>query len=246
MADRETPADLELALTPESFDLSKSQVTFRLAMADAPAALWLPMLVQDIPAGSARHECAHDAADDARSASHSVAWSYRPDHRFFPRCREPDGNRAEYADPHERLYTGQYVCVMRKDHPLASQALTIDTYCEANHLLVSFSGRAHGQVNDVLTQLGRERRILFTVNQFYTAGSVVASSDLITVLPRHLVASTGRSDELIAKELPFEMPPVHVDMLWHERDARNPAHRWLRAKLSEATDNAMGSGILKL
>jgi hypothetical protein len=24
---------------------------------------------------------------------------------------------------------------------------------------------------------------------------------------------------------------VHLDMLWHERDGRSPAHRWLRKNL---------------
>ena len=132
---------------------------------------------------------------------------------------------------HERLYSGQYVCVMRKDHPLAQGELTLDAYCAANHLLVSFSGRAHGLTDEALARMGRERRILLTVNQFFTAGKVVASSDLITVLPRHLLASTGMTDALISKELPFSLPDVHVDILWHERDARSPAHGWLREHL---------------
>jgi DNA-binding transcriptional LysR family regulator len=117
---------------------------------------------------------------------------------------------------------------MRRDHPLAASDLTLDNYCAANHLLVSFSGRAHGLVDEALVQVGRERHILLTVNQFFTAGRVVANSDLITVLPQHLIASTGKGAELIYKELPFELPDVHLDMLWHERDARSPAHQWLR------------------
>jgi DNA-binding transcriptional LysR family regulator len=80
---------------------------------------------------------------------------------------------------------------MRKNHPLAKVKLDLDNYCKANHLLVSFSGRAHGLVDEALAQISRERRILLTVNQFFTAGRVVANSDLVTVLPRHLIASTG-------------------------------------------------------
>jgi DNA-binding transcriptional LysR family regulator len=120
---------------------------------------------------------------------------------------------------------------MRRDHPLAKVDLTLENYCSANHLLVSFSGRAHGLVDEALAQIQRERRILLTVNQFFTAGRVVANSDLITVLPKHLIASTGMTDALIHKELPFTLPAVHLDMLWHERDARSPAHKWLRANL---------------
>jgi DNA-binding transcriptional LysR family regulator len=140
----------------------------------------------------------------------------------------------ELATPirHERLYSGRYVCVMRRDHPLAKGPLTLDAYCNAKHLLVSFSGRARGLVDDALARIGRERRILLTVNQFFTAGKVVANSDLITVLPRHLIASTGIGHEMVDLELPFDMPDVHVDMLWHERDARNLAHKWMREHLT--------------
>lgn len=243
---RNALTELESALTPESFDLAKSQVTFRLAMADAPAALWLPMLVQDIQqeAPGMNVRMMPLVTRDPRSIL--LRGDVDLTIGFFPGVVNQMATEPSTPIRHERLYTGQYVCVMRKDHPLAAKELTLDSYCEANHLLVSFTGRAHGQVNDVLAHLGRERRILLTVNQFYTGGSVVANSDLITVLPRHLIASTGQSHLLIAKELPFEMPPVHVDMLWHERDARNPAHRWLREKLAAATDTAIGRGILKL
>jgi hypothetical protein len=51
------------------------------------------------------------------------------------------------------------------------------------------------------------------------------------VLPKHLVASTGNTDALAWRELPFTLPPVHLDMLWHERDARSPTHKWLRKHL---------------
>ncbi len=129
---------------------------------------------------------------------------------------------------------------MRKNHPLAAQELTVDAYCAANHLLVSFSGRAHGLTDEALAQIGRERRIMLTVNQFFTAGRIVASSDLITVLPRQLIASTGMAASLIWKELPFKLPSVQGDMLWHERDARSPAHRWLRDHLSRV----MGEGAI--
>lgn len=243
---RNALADLESAVTPESFDLAKTKTTFRMAMADAPAALWLPTLVQDIqreaPGISVRMMPLTTRDPRAILLHGDIDLTLG----FFPGVTSQLAAEPSSPIRHERLYTGQYVCVMRKDHPLASQKLTLDAYCAADHLLVSFSGRAHGLVNDALAQIGRKRHILLTVNQFFTGGSVVASSDLLTVLPRHLVASTGRQDALIVKELPFDMPPVHVDLLWHERDARNPAHRWLRAKLIEATENAIGRGILNL
>ena len=120
---------------------------------------------------------------------------------------------------HQRMYSGNYVCVMRRDHPLASGPLTLDRYCSARHLLVSFSGRPFGFIDDGLAQVGRERRVVLTVNQFFTAGKVVANSNLLTVLPRHFVNVTGIADQLVLRELPFPMPPVHV-----RRHRSSPVH----------------------
>ena len=79
-----------------------------------------------------------------------------------------------------------------RDAPAAirwpTRPLTLDSFCAARHLLVSFSGRPYGFIDQTLGALGRERRIVVTVNQFFTAGRVVANSDLLTVLPRHFVA----------------------------------------------------------
>ena len=81
---------------------------------------------------------------------------------------------------------------MRHDHALAGAgALTLDAYCAAEHLRVNFAGRPRGYVDAALSRLGRERRVMITVNQFFTAGCVVHQSDLLTVLPRSFVPATG-------------------------------------------------------
>jgi DNA-binding transcriptional LysR family regulator len=139
---------------------------------------------------------------------------------------------------HLRLYESEYVCVMRKGHPLADEPLTLDAYCAARHLLVSFSGRAHGFTDEALAALNRTRRIVLTVNQFFTAGRVVAQSDLLTVLPASFVEATGYKQQLVEKALPMPLARVHVEMLWHLRSDEHPAQRWLRERLLEAAGEA--------
>lgn len=234
---RRALGELEEAVAPTKFDVSKAKATFRMAMADATAALWLPgvvrMIENEAPGINVRMVplTTRDPRPMLLRADIDVAIG------FFPGVVAQMASGPDSPIRHEQLYSGKYVCVMRKDHPLAKQELTLDAYCNAKHLLVSFSGRARGLVDEVLTQFNRERRILLTVNQFFTAGRVVANSNLITVLPRHLIAATGMSGELIARELPFVLPEVHVDMLWHERDARSPAHKWLRQHLTALIDD---------
>jgi DNA-binding transcriptional LysR family regulator len=114
--------------------------------------------------------------------------------------------------------------------------LTLDTYCAAHHLLVSFSGRAHGYVDQALQALGRQRRVVLTVNQFFTAGRVVAHSDLLTVLPEGFVQATGYGPALVMRELPLALGPVHVEMIWHLRHDATPSHRWLRQQVQAAAE----------
>ena len=89
-----------------------------------------------------------------------------------------------------------------------------------------------------LAVLGRSRRVALTVNQFFTTGKVVAHSDLLTVLPRHFLNVTGFESELLVRELPFEVPPIHVDSLWHRRHDQDGAHTWLRAQVHGAAVQA--------
>ena len=79
---------------------------------------------------------------------------------------------------------------------------------------------------------------MLTVNQFFTAGRVVANSNLLTVLPRHFISVTGIADELVWRELPFDVPTVHVDALWHHRQQQNSAHQWLRQTLARSAAQA--------
>ncbi len=242
---RSALADLEAAVTPESFDVSQARAIFRMAMADATAAFWLPALMRSIESEAPGLNIRMMPLTTREPRPMLLRGDIDLAVGFFPGVAAQLSSETSSPIRHERLYSGQYVCVMRKDHPLAKEELTVDNYCEANHLLVSFSGRAHGLVDEALAQIGRERRILLTVNQFFTAGKVVASSDLITVLPRHLIASTGMTDALLHKELPFPLPAVHLDMLWHERDARSPAHQWLRQHLESMNPQNLRSAVKK-
>ena len=228
---RSALAGLEAAVMPETFDVSKAHVTFRMAMADATAAFWLPSLMRSVESEAPGINVRMVPLTTREPRPLLLRGDIDLAVGFFPGVAAQLSSETASPIRHERLFSGHYVCVMRRHHPLANVELTLDNYCAANHLLVSFSGRAHGLVDEALAQMNRERRILLTVNQFFTAGRVVANSDLITVLPRHLVASTGVPVALLYKELPFGLPAVHLDMLWHERDARSPSHQWLRHHL---------------
>ncbi len=230
---------LRHALAPEAFDPRLDDASFQLAMADATATLVAPALVRAIEEQEARVTLRMQplTTRDPRRLLREGAADLAIGH--FPEAIAAivaDGAHAR--ERHSRLHETRYVCVMRRGHPLSEQALTLDAYCEAHHLLVSFSGRPAGLVDQALAALGRQRRIVLTVNQFFTAGQVVTQSDLLTVLPLSFIPATGTEDRLLTRPLPFPLAPVAVQMLWPVRQDADPAHRWLRALVQRAAGGA--------
>ncbi|EJL69096.1 LysR family transcriptional regulator [Variovorax sp. Varisp85] len=245
---RDALRQLQHTLAPGEFDAGVADTTFLLAMADATAAELVPGLVQiaekEAPAISLRvlPLTTRDPRRMLELEEVDVAVGYFPAVIASLAARGQSG--AGVAFETQRLYLGQYVCVMRRGHPLANAPLTLDDYCAARHLLVSFSGRPYGFIDQTLGALGRERRIVVTVNQFFTAGRVVANSDLLTVLPRHFVTVTGIDDQLVLRDLPFDQPPVHVDAIWHRRAQHGHAHEWLRTALLRSAAAAFAGSVL--
>lgn len=232
---RSALAALRQALAPDDFDPRRDEVQLSLAMADATAALLAPPLVARIEAGQARVNLrvlpltTRDPRRLVESGEADLAVGYFPE-LLTTLVAQGRDSHLHYA----RLYESRYVCVMRRGHPLAGQPLTLDGYCAAHHLLVSFSGRPHGYVDQALAAQGRQRRIVLTVNQFFTAGRVVSRSDLLAVLPESFIEATGYRAEIVVRELPLALEPVHVEMVWHLRREADPAHRWLREQVRAA------------
>lgn len=236
---RDALAQLRQSLAPGAFDPSIASNAFVLAMADATAAKIVPALV-DILEREAQGVnlrilplTTRDPRDLLESGSADLAIGHFPGVLAELSASHLQDTAPRYL--HQRLYDGEYVVVMRRDHPLAQTALTLDRYCAARHLLVSFSGRPFGFVDEALTAISRQRRVVLTVNQFFTAGQVVATTDLLTVLPRHFVGATGMEDRLALCELPLPVPAVHVDSLWQRQAEHNSAHRWLRGAVERAS-----------
>jgi DNA-binding transcriptional LysR family regulator len=233
---------MEASLTPGDFVASEATSTFVLAMADATAAELMPGLVEiierDAPGVSMRvlPLTTRDPRPLLDEGQMDLAVGFFPAVLADLTAQAQQGRMAAFD--HQRLYNGEYVCVMREGHPLARGPLTLKRYCDAHHLLVSFSGRPFGFVDQALASLGLKRRVVLTVNQFFTAGRVVSGSDLLTVLPRHFVKVTGIEDRLVLRDLPFEVQPVHVDSLWHRRQEQRSDHAWLRLAVAAAGQKA--------
>lgn len=233
---RDALSSLAQLIAPQGFDAASEDRHFTVAMADATAALFVPVLVDALTRERSQVGLrvvglsSRDPRVLLEQGEADIAVG------FFPEVSAALAAQGETAlvrlDP---LYTCTYECVMRRGHPLAGKgALTLETYCAADHLRVNFAARPLGYVDAALARLGVQRRVMITVNQFATAGAVVHRSDLLTVLPRSYVPATGFAPQLVTRKLPFELPAIDVGLLWHRRHEQDTAQRWLRDTLARA------------
>jgi DNA-binding transcriptional LysR family regulator len=242
---RDTLDRLQHALTPSTFVPATATKTFVLTMADATAAELMPPLVELITAQAPDISLrvipltTRDPRSGLDAGHADLAISNFPAVLADLTARAQSGESVSFV--HHRLFQGDYVCVMRRGHPLSKGALTLTRYCSARHMLVSFSGRAYGFIDETLGTMGLSRRVVLTVNQFFTAGKIVAHSDLLTVLPRHFVNVTGFADQVVLRELPFDPPVIQIDALWHQRKNSSSAHAWLRTQVAALSARAFGS-----
>jgi len=233
---RSALGQLRAALEPGDFDPALDARVFRLTMADAMAAFLLPALMARFAALGARCQIEvrplldRDPRELLAHADIDVALGH------FPEVLAALAAQGRVAPlRHRRLGEGRYVCVMRAGHPLAGAPLTLAAFCAAEHVLVSFSGRPHGFVDQALAAQQLSRRVALTVNQFFTAAQVVARSDLLTVLPEGFLPLTGLEERLVMRELPVEPGTVYADAIWHVRHDRSAAHQWLLAQFAEVS-----------
>lgn len=128
---------------------------------------------------------------------------------------------------HCPLTSERYVCMLRKGHPLAGQALNLETYLALGHIHISSRREGLGHVDAVLNKLGKSRKIQMRVQHYMVAPLIAMRTELALTAPLGLV----QGYDAIQLELPFELPPLESHLYWHRSADRDQANAWLRDKL---------------
>lgn len=142
------------------------------------------------------------------------------------------------ADLHSRhLFDEQYVCVLREGHPAAAeQPLTLDSFCELDHGIVSLQGGGFaGPTDTALTGLGRQRHVRVSVPSFGMLLDMVRSSDLVALVPQRLLPGTPG---LVVRQPPLAVAGFTKILAWHARTHADPRQRWLREQLVRSCNAA--------
>jgi DNA-binding transcriptional LysR family regulator len=218
---------LQQSLEPDQFDPSKAVATFRIAV-DNYAAI---VLVAPIAAHVARVAPAVrldfrpsgtlDVLDQLdRSELHlAIGQQAAPGERFS----------------RKRLLQDQFVVVHRKGHPAAKQKeFAAEKLATLAQLEIS---SAQFGADLIENGPGRSKRSLKPAMRapFLSAAQILATSDLVAVLPFNVAKGMTRSYPLALHRIPRSPRPIEAAMIWLRRLDNQPAHAWLRDVVSRVT-----------
>lgn len=122
----------------------------------------------------------------------------------------------------------------------SGDVLPLDLFCALPHALRSIDGTTTGMTDAALARTGRSRRVVLVVPHFDAVLQAVARSNMIAAAPVQLIEDTAWPIELAVFEPPIDIPTPNMQLYWHSRLDRAPAHIWLRKRLLEEVARLWG------
>ena len=212
---------LQTALsTRDSFDPLTSTRNFQLAMNDIGEMYFMPALMGALSkvAPQVRVSTVRPNAGNLKEGMESgtvdLALGLMPNLQsgFFQR----------------RLFRHKYVCVFRKDHPVARSPMTLAQFSALEHVGVIAANTGHDEVDGLLERAGIQRKMKLVVPHFIAVGHILQSTDLISTLPERFAQRCEAPFGLVTSPHPARLPDIAINLFWHAKFNRDPANIWMR------------------
>jgi DNA-binding transcriptional LysR family regulator len=202
------------------FDPASAKRAVTIAMTDIGEIVFLPELVEHLRrvapgvSLSTVRTTATNLRDDMEAGKVDLAIGPLPQLKagFFQR----------------RLFRQRYVCLFRRGHALDRRRLSLSDFKAAEHLVIVSAGTGHGKVDELIRRAGVERSVRLTVPHFVSVGHLLQRTDMVATVTERLAESLAEPFALSYRPHPVELPEVAINVFWHAKVHRSPAHQWLR------------------
>ena len=143
------------------------------------------------------------------------------------------------------LFDESFVCMVRRGHPALGKRWTPESFSRMKHAIIAPRAKPGGFVDDSLARLGLSRKIALMLPHFLVAPFVIAESDLVLTLPRRIAKTFEKQLPLVLVPPPLEVPGFSMQLYWHERSQRDPAHSFLRDRIAQTSSAPKARGTKK-
>ncbi|MEN5093801.1 LysR family transcriptional regulator [Pseudomonas protegens] len=222
---------LQQGLDPTAaFDPAAADPLFTLSMNDYAQARLLPALSQRLQqvAPKVRLAVRSDSADSLAAWLCAGMLDLAVDYLYFDNpdlCYQP-------------LLEEQLVVIGRAGHPAFTPELDLAAYQGSRHVAIPDRGGRGSPLEIVLGSAKVQRQVQLWVPHYLSIPLIVAQSDLLGTVPRHLAEHFAALLPIRIARLPLLAAPVQVSLIWHRQQQQAPGLQWLRGEVS-----AIASGV---
>ena len=222
---REALDAIRVAVEGVRFDPASLQRKFRIVMHDPLEPVLMPPLIARL-------------MREAPGASLELLPIYGLDAMDELNNRRIDLAFPLYVAEHPQICSAQFgtiefVCIARHGHPEIGATLERSDFDRLGHVVLIPSLRAKSGIEEILVSQGCQRRTVVEVSKLWSVLTLVAASDLISIVPRMMAMSMQEKLGLDIFPMPYDMPRVSLSMSWHISDEADPGHAWLRRVIGE-------------
>ena len=144
--------------------------------------------------------------------------------------------------PHEVLFEDTYTVIAWAGSHVVGDTLTFDAYTALGHVVFRSDPQGSPSFERWFTRrYGDVRRTELTAHSFSLLPYLVVGTDRIATMQTRLARQFEQSLPLKLIPAPVEFPTLVEVLQWNIHRDLDPASRWLRSKLKEASVPLMGS-----
>lgn len=141
----------------------------------------------------------------------------------------------------ESIGESRLIGLARRGHPLFKKGVTLGGFLRHPHILAKVQQEYEAAFLRELAKNGVSREVRFVAPSFYAAANTVSGSDMIMTSPNVIGRIIESQLDLVAFEIPLELPPIEISVAWHARRQSDFAHAWVRDLVYRILRKTMGS-----
>ena len=217
------------------FDPSAMERRFRISMTDVGQMTLLPRLLLRI------QQTAPNVSVEVSNLKFDTAWQLESGEVDLAMGFTTDIKAGFYQ---QKLFDEGFACIVGRDHPRASEKMSLSQLQNEKHVKVLVSATAHALIDRFMESKGISRHFVVTVPTFLGLSQVISSSELVAIVPLRLAAILVKESSVKIAPLSTRFPSYTVKQYWHDRYHRDSANIWLRSLVYETANQvALPTGI---
>ena len=119
------------------------------------------------------------------------------------------------------------------DHFKDKTSLKIEDYIKGTHYIIEQEGIPNDFIDQELEKLKMQRHKRVSIPHFSIGIRSLLYTPNIVTLPISILQESAKFIPLKIYQVPFELPYLHHNLIWHERVHNDPANQWFRKRVQE-------------